>query len=1216
MSFLNSEISSGVMHKPKAILIAVSDHFCGYGDFLFALKLSEQLKKQYADNGAEAPPIYLVSQLSGKSTIEKLKGDVEFAVEVLTPATLEAKVNAKEIEVGTLIEAPVFNSYFIEEINDALAQVGSKVPLIMIPEYGYSSSSKRSMIDQYRRYRCEKCKNIQYVDTVYSGFNEDCNEAGILLSDALLHPADKTELVSQLDEHIRTPLSTTYLVPTELSMQYSHDTYTEGQTPAAHFLNIHREYSKQSGKSQDVVMIGKHELSKKQALVNIYYQLIADGYTRISYFNADTSKEDVLYSSEEDVVQKNYRVIYSSGLSHTSMMACNALSGPLNGATGDQSLGEALSANKLMVYECLSHKRQLIDNYDAAMGEISGYDPDVIKTLKLLRQAKTPMEYEELGRLLGDVSIQEKYRKFNQALLEKYNFANKIAETVSPKLRQLRQLRQCREIVEKLKTGKAFLATMQFKALKEKISVTDSVNGKTILQYAIDNDPKSFFLQWYYQSEIIRLLKADKQPEALALLLEHEGIIDERDDFGVSLVQHARENNQDGVFVQYALKKFTELLKDGKYQQSMDFFHINKLSIFDKYQEKTLWDSICEDNSSKEHFLKSTCFLYTLKSELGIRKKNNFFRNFKDNNEKEALLTQAIDCGLYDLADWILLNTTKPSDKKELCQLLQSKSASGSTYLANLRTNRPVSDYKATGVASLLTIMNQLDKYKPAPNSKRSKMHQSFIELAKTFTDISTYDDKAFIGLLLLNKKNIASEYHWLSPRKGKFFGSKLYSICEDAMKDLGVDLQNITPKQEQEYYLALKSLINKRPEFPRNEYILQSLSKQAGINFPKIEPLITEEEAQEILVESREIITARAILEGSEPAMDPSILRTSTGFYKLNPTPIGKGGWGTVYSAQHYSLVDGRVAVSQPLAIKQMRGHQSAVLDREHQLFQKTYPDEHFEQFTKGSLAYLAMPLFAGVQLDRHLLSHDALLQQERQQMAIELLIDLDHMHKNGITHNDLKTKNILYDQVEKKMHIIDFGCAQDLSEQQFMRYQNVDTSVFAFELPPEYLVGTRAHPSQDIYTMTPIIAEILGVDKKELVTARLNKALETIADKRLCDDIKRAFNATDSLEDALFTGILYPQITSPQFQLFVQSYVATSYDFSPYQEQLGEQAIALLNAMQAKDPKDRPSAQTCLEQLMQPMPVYKTSDFSTSINALHGNENTDDHLNIFRPE
>ncbi|WP_229776957.1 hypothetical protein, partial [Alicyclobacillus cellulosilyticus] len=65
--------------------------------------------------------------------------------------------------------------------------------------------------------------------------------------------------------------------------------------------------------------------------------------------------------------EKTFRVIYASGIPHESMIALSALSGPLSGATGDQSLSECLSANKLMVYECLPHKQSLIANYDAAI---------------------------------------------------------------------------------------------------------------------------------------------------------------------------------------------------------------------------------------------------------------------------------------------------------------------------------------------------------------------------------------------------------------------------------------------------------------------------------------------------------------------------------------------------------------------------------------------------------------------------------------------------------------------------------------------------------------------------------------------------------------------------------------------------------------------------------------------------------------------------------
>ena len=67
----------------KAILIVTSDGFGGYGDFLFALKLSQQLKNKYIETDEDVPPIYIITQPSGREKITRLKGDVEFGVKVL-----------------------------------------------------------------------------------------------------------------------------------------------------------------------------------------------------------------------------------------------------------------------------------------------------------------------------------------------------------------------------------------------------------------------------------------------------------------------------------------------------------------------------------------------------------------------------------------------------------------------------------------------------------------------------------------------------------------------------------------------------------------------------------------------------------------------------------------------------------------------------------------------------------------------------------------------------------------------------------------------------------------------------------------------------------------------------------------------------------------------------------------------------------------------------
>ncbi len=754
----------------KTILIAVSDGFGGYGDFLFALKLAAQLQKHYfaESENNNAPSVYIVTQPSGKQKIQTLKGDDEFRIGVLTPAELKMLVEKQEIEIGTLLEGPVFKSELIDAIDDALATAPDPIPLTMLPEYGYlNGSDHTAILELHRNYRQQMLKHITYSNMVLSGFN--AGEHGILLSDELITPKPKNESIAQLDDKIKQALKNKalgddhtipeYLQQTDLYFQYSHDSYSThyenltGNHAVYHFLNLHQAFVQHQEKNQAVIMVGKRKDHKLNALLALYDNLIADGFEKITFLNADTQEEMVLYNSGKS--GKIYQGIYTSNMSHSSMIACTALSGVLMGATGDQSFGEAVSRNKVIVYECLKHKENFIASFNQAlMNIVPNVEIDAI--LDLLRTASTNAEYQNLAQAL------HKHHTLLMALYE---------------------------------------------------------------------------------------------------------------------------------------------------------------TLFDRY---------------------------------------NYINAVVDG-----------------------------------------------------------------------------------------------IEL-----DID--------------------------------FNQKLQ-------------------------------------------------------------------------------------------VMDPAILRTANGFYKMSVAPIGTGGWSSVHQATHYSVDNKGLSANTEMVIKKMPSHQHDVLQKEGMMLQKACAITTTEHFTFDHYTYLAMPRINGNVLSSYLLHHANILKIQRLEMAIYLFNALKKIHANGIVHLDIKPKNILINPITNKLRLIDFGCAETIGTS--IQYTGLATAKYAIEhMPPEYLENNPVTVASDIYSMCLTLAAILGLDVVELVENRMERALESIQDPFFKEKIRDAFWQYKSLDEALFSDQLTMEFRHPEWELFIQSYVQEEYDFSLWEGRVSTQIIGLLYAMQSKNPQERPDIDQCLYRLQYP--------------------------------
>ncbi|MCF6767013.1 hypothetical protein L3V86_01340 [Thiotrichales bacterium 19S11-10] len=421
-----------------AIIIATSDGFEGYGDFLFSLKIASQIQEIYK-NIDKAPIVYIVTQASGRHRIQSIKGDEEFNIIVITPEELEEKVNQKEMFVLSVIEGPIFKSEFISEVDQALVSQGSRIPLIMIYEYGFDVLMQDEIISEHNEYRTKELKHLIYQKTIYTGFNKSFDQHGIILTPGLINQdSDKDNLIEKLDQSLRENIFKNlnfsgYNLNNELFIQYSHDIYTK-ESPARRFLEIHRRFIRDSNKNQDIIMVGNNKKAKQDALSKVKNYLIQDGFNKIIFLNAMTNEETILHEDSNQLV-RSYRVIYMSSMTHVSMISCMALSEDLVGVTGDQSFGEAISANKVITSECRNHKVQLLRSY---YNILTKQYPELSSILELLlgfnSRSILPLstkQYDEVKNILTKEFV-EKIKSGNEALRKNNTLRDLLVHLVSP----------------------------------------------------------------------------------------------------------------------------------------------------------------------------------------------------------------------------------------------------------------------------------------------------------------------------------------------------------------------------------------------------------------------------------------------------------------------------------------------------------------------------------------------------------------------------------------------------------------------------------------------------------------------------------------------------------------------------------------------------------------------------------------------------------------
>jgi serine/threonine-protein kinase len=150
----------------------------------------------------------------------------------------------------------------------------------------------------------------------------------------------------------------------------------------------------------------------------------------------------------------------------------------------------------------------------------------------------------------------------------------------------------------------------------------------------------------------------------------------------------------------------------------------------------------------------------------------------------------------------------------------------------------------------------------------------------------------------------------------------------------------------------------------------------------------------------------------------------------------------------------------------------------------------------TTSGTYFMVMEFVRGRNLRDLLSASERLEPQQALEVILQVLAALDHAHRKGIVHRDVKPENVLVTP-EGSVKVADFGLARALAEARVTQAPGTVTGTVQY-LAPEQIQGEPADPRTDLYA--------LGIVAYELLTGSVPFTGETsvaIAYKHLSDTV-----------------------------------------------------------------------------------------------------------------
>lgn len=190
----------------------------------------------------------------------------------------------------------------------------------------------------------------------------------------------------------------------------------------------------------------------------------------------------------------------------------------------------------------------------------------------------------------------------------------------------------------------------------------------------------------------------------------------------------------------------------------------------------------------------------------------------------------------------------------------------------------------------------------------------------------------------------------------------------------------------------------------------------------------------------------------------------------------LGKGAMGTVYRA-----VDPQLGRAVAIKTINLSAEQDDMAEYEARFYQEAraagglnHPSivTIYDIGRNGDIAYLAMELLEGRELRTLMTPGAPMAVADALDIAIQIAEGLDYAHRSGVVHRDIKPTNIMILR-EGQVKITDFGIAHMRSAE--VRTQTGVVLGSPKYMSPEQVLGKRAEPGSDIFSLGIIVYEML---------------------------------------------------------------------------------------------------------------------------------------------